>query len=141
MRNLPLCKHHCLFQGCYPNALNATISPGYRERRILLCPTQCCTLANGPQSHTGEPKIAEGLPWKQPHCFLPIASFFSLCASLMLNSKTNTQTPSISVRNSHSTDSVQTVPRNIFPTLPTTKEEQICKDIVFTKTYTRVYIN
>lgn len=26
MRNLLLWKHHCLFQGSYPSALNATIS-------------------------------------------------------------------------------------------------------------------
>lgn len=77
MRNLLLWKHHCLFQGCYPSALNATISPGCRERRILLCPTQCCTLANGPQSHTGRAQNSRRPPVKTA----PLPSSF-LCVHL-----------------------------------------------------------
>lgn len=95
-----------------PQCLQCHHFPGYREERIFFCLIQCCAGTWIPKPHWVSPEE------QKASCENSLYDFFSLCASLMLNSKTNTQTPSISVRKSHSTGTVQTVPGNIFPHPP-----------------------
>lgn len=113
-------------------------SPGYRERRVILCPIQGHLHWHlDPKATLGEPRIAEGLLWKQPLWLL-----FSVLVSHAQPWDKSANAIHLCQKEPQYRHRANSAKKHFSPpTLQPNKQKQICKDIALAKTDTGVYIN